>query len=210
MDPININLASFEYVDKRQTIVMIIIIAIVLLMISAYNAHLYAKCRHEKSNYEKKIFLSNKKLQDSRQTRHEKIEIGEEEKKVLKNNADFANRLIASDIFPWNQFLNMLERKVPNELTLNKIAPNDNYSKLTISGYAGSTRKVTFFLKRLKDWNVIQHSTLLKLQVEQDGSQGDVRGIVPKIEFEIESTLRTDKLFFETGLGRIGEIFAQQ
>ncbi|MBW1694830.1 MAG: hypothetical protein JRJ41_11930 [Deltaproteobacteria bacterium] len=65
-------------------------------------------------------------------------------------------------------------------------------------------------MKRLKDWNVIQHSTLLKLHVEQDGSQDDVRGIVPKIEFEIESILRTEKLFSETGLGRVGEIFVQR
>ena len=109
------------------------------------------------------------------------------EKKVLKNNADFANRLIASDIFPWNQFLNMLERKVPNELILSKIAPADNYSKLIISGYAGSARKVTFFMKRLKDWDVTQQSTLLRLHVEQNGSLPKTQGIVPKIEFEIET-----------------------
>ena len=189
---------------------MFVIIGIVLLIISAYNVRLYAKSRSDKSNYEKKISQLNKKLQNGRQTQLEKIEFGEEEKKTLKNNADFANRLIASDIFPWNQFLDMLERKIPNDLILNKIAPNDSYSKLTISGYAGSTRKVTFLLKRLQDWDVTQHSTLLKLQVEQDGSQGDIRGVVPKIEFEIESTLRPDQLFLETGLGRIGEIFAQR
>lgn len=210
MEPININLASVEYVDKRQTIVMIIIMAIIVLVISTYNVHLFAKGRHEKAKYEKEISLSNKKWQDKRQFQREKIEIGEEEKKVLISHANFTNRLIASDIFPWNQFLNMLERKVPNELALSKIAPTDNYSRLIISGYAGSTRKVTFFMKRLKDWNVIQHSTLLKLHVEQDGSQDDVRGVVPKIEFEIESTLRTDKLFSDTGLGRIGEIFVQR
>ena len=210
MEPIKINLASFEYVDKRQTTMMIILLGIIMLLISVYNVRLYAKGRHEKVKYEKEIALSNKKWQDKRQYQREKIEIGEEEKKVLKRNADFTNRLIASDIFPWNQFLSMLERKVPNELALSKIAPTDNYNKLIIAGYAGSTRKVTFFMKRLKDWNVIQHSTLLKLHVEQDGSQADVRGIVPKIEFEIESTLRTEKLFSETGLGRIGEIFVQR
>ena len=210
MEPIKVNLASFEYVEKRQTYLMVGIIAIAVLIISVYNIRLYAKCRREISNYEKEISLSNKKWQNSHQLQHEQIEIGEEEKKVLKNNADFANRLIASDIFPWNQFLNMLERKVPNELTLSKIAPTDNYSKLIISGYAGSTRKVTFFMKRLKDWNVIQHSTLLKLHVEQNGSLPKTQGIAPKIEFEIESTLRTDKLFNETGLGRVGEIFVQR
>jgi Tfp pilus assembly protein PilN len=210
LDPININLASFEYVDKRQTAVMFVIIGIVLLMVSAYNVRLYSKSRNDKSNYEKKILQLNKKIQNGRQAQFEKVDIGEEEKQALKNNADFANRLIASDIFPWTQFLDMLERKIPSDLVLNKIAPNDNYSKLTISGYAGATRKVTFLLKRLKDWDVIQQSTLLKLQVEQDGSKGDVRGVVPKIEFEIESNLRPDKLFFETGLGRVGEIFAQK
>lgn len=210
MDPININLASFEYVDKRQTVAMFVIVSIVLLIISAYNVRLYVKCRHDKSNFETKISALNKRLNDGRQTRLEKVEFGEEEKKALENNTDFANRLIATDIFPWNQFLDMLERKIPSDLILNKIAPNDDYSKLTVSGYAGSTRKVTFLLKRLQDWNVIQQSTLLKLQVEQDGSQGDVRGIVPKIEFEIESKLRPDKLFTEAGLGRIGEIFAQR
>jgi len=210
LEPININLASFEYVDKRQTVVMFAIVAIVLLIISAFNVRLYAKSRDEKAKYETKISMLNKRLNNGRQTQLEKIEIGEEEKKTLRNNTDFANRLIASDVFPWNQFLDMLERKIPNDLILNKIAPNDNYSKLTISGYAGSTRKVTFLLKRLEDWDVIQQSTLLKLQVEQDGSQENVRGIVPKIEFEIESDLRPDKLFFETGLGRVGEIFAQR
>ena len=210
MEPININLASFEYVDKRQTVVMFAVIAIVLSIISAFNVRLYAKSRDEKSRYETKISLLNKRLNNGRQAQLEKIEFGEEEKKTLRNKADFANRLIASDVFPWNQFLDMLERKIPNDLILSKIAPNDNYSKLTISGYAGSTRKVTFLLKRLEDWDVIQQSTLLKLQVEQDGSQENVRGIVPKIEFEIESDLRPDKLFFETGLGRVGEIFAQR
>ena len=189
---------------------MFAIIAIVLSIISAFNVRLYTKSRDEKSKYETKISMLNKRLNNGRQAQLEKIEFGEEEKKTLRNKVDFANRLIASDVFPWNQFLDMLERKIPNDLILNKIAPNDNYSKLTISGYAGSTRKVTFLLKRLEDWDVIKQSTLLKLQVEQDGSQENVRGIVPKIEFEIESDLRPDKLFFETGLGRVGEIFAQR
>jgi Tfp pilus assembly protein PilN len=189
---------------------MFVIVAIVMLLISAFNGHLYIKCNNEKSKYEQRISLLNKKLQDNRQMQLEKIEIGEEEKQRLKTNAEFANRLIASDVFPWNRFLNMLERKIPSDLVLNKVAPNDNYSKLTISGFAGSTRKVTFLLKRLKDWEVVRQSTLLKLQVEQDGSKTDVRGVVPKIEFEIESTLKPEQLFIETGLGRIGQIFAKR
>ena len=152
MEPIRVNLASFEYVDKRHTYLMFIGIGIVALIISAYNVHLYAKRESEISDYKKKISVSQKKWQNNQQFKHEKkIEIGEEEKDRLKNSAVFLNRLIASDIFPWNQFLNMLERKVPNDLILTKIEPADNYGKLILAGYAGSTRKITFFLKRLKD-----------------------------------------------------------
>ena len=189
---------------------MFIGIGIVALIISAYNFHLFTKRQSEISDYKKKISVSQKKWQNNQQLQHvKKTEIGEEEKEVLKNNAVFLNRLIASDIFPWNQFLNMLERKVPNGLTLNKIEPEDNYSKLILAGYAGSTRKITFFMKRLKDWNVIQQSTLLKLHVEDNGSQPKTDGKELKIEFEIESTLRTEKLFSETGLGRVGKVFVQ-
>ena len=45
MEPIKVNLASFEYVDKRQTYLLVGIIAVAVLIISAYNIRLYAKCR---------------------------------------------------------------------------------------------------------------------------------------------------------------------
>jgi len=89
---------------------MIISAVIIVLIISKYNYHLYDSCQREILNYEKKIAQLENKLKEKQQLQNENnIEIDEEEMKVLKNNADFANRLIASDIFPWNQFLDKLE-----------------------------------------------------------------------------------------------------
>ena len=210
MEPIKVNLASFEYFDKRLVYLMIISAVIIVLIISKYNYHLYDSSQREILNYEKKIAQLEKKLKEKQQLQNKNnIEIYEEEMKVLKNNADFVNRLIASDIFPWNQLLDKLEMKVPNGLVLNRIVPDGNYSKLTLAGFAGSTRKITFFMKRLEEWNLIRESVLLKLDLERKDSRLDIRGEDPKIEFEIENTLRIDRLFSDTGLPRIGNIFIQ-
>ncbi len=207
MEPIKVNLASFEYFDKRPAYMAIISSVIIVLIISTYNFHLYNINQHEINNYEKKIAKSEEEWKKQQQLQKKsKIRIKKEEIKILKSNADFINRLIATDIFPWNQFLNMLERKVPKGLMLNKITPTDNYRKLILTGLSSSTRKITFFMKRLKEWNVIQESVLLNLNLKREGTTVEANGNLPEIEFRIESTLRIDKLFAETGYGRIGKI----
>lgn len=208
MQPIKVNLASFDYFDKRPVYLMMIVSIIVVLIISAYNFHLYNLGQRDIYTYKEKIAKSEiewKKQQD-RQNKNN-IKISEEEKKILRSHADFVNRLIATDIFPWNQLLSMIERKVPNGLVLTEIVPSDNYRKLVLAGLASSTRKITFFMKRLKGWKVIQETVLLNLNLRKKDLSINAEGKKQDIEFRIESTLRVDRLFAETGYGNMGKTF---
>lgn len=206
MQPIKVNLASFDYFDKRPAYLMMIVSIIVVLIISAYNFHLYNVGQRDIYTYEEKITESEKEWKKQQDIQNN-IKITEEEKKILRSQADFVNRLIATDIFPWNQLLNMIERKVPNGLVLTEIVPSDNYRKLVLAGLASSTRKITFFMKRLKGWNVIQETVLLNLNLKRKNSSINAGGKTQDIEFRIESTLRIDRLFAETGYGNMGKTF---
>ena len=101
----------------------------------------------------------------------------------------------------------MIERKVPNGLVLTEIVPSDNNKKLVLAGLASSTRKITFFMKRLKGWNVIEDTLLLNLNLNKKDSPINGEGKPQGIEFRIENTLRIDKLFAEAGLMNMGKRF---
>lgn len=208
MQPIKVNLASFDYFDKRPAYLIMVVSIIFILILSVYNFHLFNVSQRDIYTYKEKIAKAEKEWKKQQEVQNKnKIKINEEEKTILKSHADFVNGLIATDIFPWNQLLNMIERKVPNGLVLTEIVPSDNYKKLVLAGLASSTRKITFFMKRLKGWNVIEETVLLNLSLNKKDSPLNAEGKPQGIDFRIENTLRIDQLFAEAGFSNLGKTF---
>ncbi len=196
MTPLKINLASLEYADKRKANFILTGVAVVLLLISGLNVNLFRVYNFTIAEVHSKILRLENQLA-KKQRIHEKIksQFGKDTINIIKENAAFVNRVIALDVFPWNSLLYNLEKQVPEGLTLKSISPSDNFNKLRLKGRTGSMNNITFFLKKLDESELLHQGVLLQFSVDESNKMVEHKDNDPEIHFEIETSLRMDRLF---------------
>lgn len=196
MDPIKINLRTYPYFDKRLSFLMITGAVIFLLLISAYNFHAQKNLNYRLNEYLEKIknleqsIAAKEKILES-----QKMEVGEKEIEFTKKYTHLINLLIIQDIFPWDRILDIFEKKMPENIFLEKLSADNNFSKIILKGYAMSMGDVSIFLKEIESADLIKKIVLQKINVEQDQAVNNINSQKPPIHFEIESTLQYQKLF---------------
>ncbi len=206
MQPIKINMATVEYFDKRYVHSALIGFAAFILIISSHNIYSFFNNKKEINNYTEKISRLESSLIGEKRILNEKMEkTGENKITSASKKTLFVNRLIARDIFPWNQLLYMLEIRLPDEMLLTNFSPSENFKHLTLKGSADSTGAISLFLTRLNDWDLLQNNILTSLSLIKNNSKED-NG---KIQFTIESTFRVDRFFTSNGYGDLGKILGE-
>lgn len=210
MRQIDVNLATQEYADKQLAMTLMIAAAILMVVISGSTIFRYVGNENRVNTYDEKIVRTRKLL--SQKTKHQ------QKKQKKPNPSDInrlakktaaINRLIARDSFPWNRFMDQLERKIPEGLFIEAFSPSDTYDKLIISGRADSAHKITFFLRRLEEWDLIKTIIIRNLGLTPMAF-GETPGVQKGgIGFTIESRISIEKLFTDRASAQLGQILMQ-
>ena len=130
MKPLNINLATFEYVDKKIAYTMIIALLSLVLSASVCTMILWSKYNFLAGKYEAKLLnlqkkekkvLAARKLREAEMKKH---------RQSTRKHTLFVNRLIAKDIFPWDRILSTFESKTPDGLYVENFSHDDSFGKI--------------------------------------------------------------------------------
>ena len=211
MEPVKVNLSTFEYRYKRIVKYLLTGISILLFFFILNNIYLVFRYHKEILECEKKIERLGHILAEKEKDKKErKMIIGEKEIETAQDKIVFANRLIANDIFPWDQVLDTIENRMPESIILKNLSISNNFDKLILKGFARSVNKITLFLKNLEEADIFKKIVLMNLSVAQeDRATRTDGGKIQIVLFEIESTFFWDKLFQDKMYGNLGKIIAQ-
>jgi len=203
--PIDINLATHEYLDRRLTTTLIIAAAVLMVSLSGRTLYQYFSNQTQIRQYDLQIGgIEAMMSQEARQEKRKKS-AQKDIRRLTKQIAEM-NVFIARDAFPWNRFLDQLERKIPEGLYLESFSLSDNYDKLIMKGRADAAHKITFFFRRLEEWD------LIKTTIIQDLGLKPVLSVEPEdpmkegIGFTLESTISIEKLFTGSDPPQLGRI----
>ncbi len=198
MDPIRVNLATFVYYDRRVAYVTLVIIGLFLAGITLFNLNRGVYYQEEIGSYNGKIKRLEKQLSKRKQTR-EKIlkKLKGEEMQIIREGAKLVNRIIVKDVFPWDRLLDAIETDMPNGVTLREIKVADDFSRLTLSGFAETPKDIAQLLKNLKKSGLFEKSLLTQLSVEEKKPGAHRNPKQGGASFEVENNLILEKLFGE-------------
>ena len=126
MDPVKLNLATFNYYDKKVATVALVMIILFLGGLSLYSVTRAVQGKREIVIYENKIKRLEKSLAKSKKAREKVREkLKGEEMRAIREGTAFVNRIIAKNVFPFDRLLDGIETSIPTGMVLE-------------SGYAGN------------------------------------------------------------------------
>jgi len=189
LEPIRINIASSDYVDKK-IIFFMSAVAAAIVILSVVNTNLFLTNKGRISEYTIKSSSIEKKMLEHKSNE----EISTEESERIRHRAIFANQIIVKDVAPWSRFFERMETKVPSGIVIDSIIPSSDYQSLTIEGKARSEQKISFFMKRLKELDFLNNSILTEFSIET-GANGKFKKEGADISFRIKSDLLIQNLF---------------
>jgi hypothetical protein len=198
VEPIKVNLATFEYFDKRIVYSLILGAAIFVLMISAFNLQRSFRYQNEIFDYEGKIKRLDQMLVKRQPIGGENVRpVGKEALKEMEEAVLHVNRLIAADLFPWGRVFDLLEKEIPDPVALHGFLPSEDFSRLTLRGQSRSMADVSLFLGRLESSRLFERAVLAKLTVPE----GKLEPQTEKLFFEINAFLNMRELLNEEPSG---------
>ncbi|MBW1911627.1 MAG: PilN domain-containing protein [Deltaproteobacteria bacterium] len=196
MKTINLNLATFEYQDKRIAYPILIGAALIIIIISGFSVQFYLGNQNDIKEYEKKIARleqEHMKRQKIYTAKHQDLDSGEIE--AIQKEIDFVNELITKDTFPWDKLMNSLERNMPAGIKLLNFTISNDLKALKLQCKALSIRDISSFLNKLDGSKIYRNNNLINLSVAQKNvSQESGKGEGLVIKFEIESSVARDHL----------------
>jgi hypothetical protein len=189
LEPIRINIATFDYLDKKVVFFMSAVAAAIVIL-SAVHIHLFLTYKNRISEYNIKISSIDKMmLEDS-----SKEDVSTEESERMLQCVISANQIIVKDVVPWSRFFEIMEKKVPNGMIIDRIIPSSDYQSLVIEGKAKSEHKITFFMKRLNELDFLNNSIMTEFSIEADAN-GKFKKEGADIHFRIKNDLLIENLF---------------
>jgi hypothetical protein len=204
---IDINLATHEYLDRRLITTLMIAAAVLAVSLSGRTLYQYFSYQKQIREYDQKIARMQTMI--SRKTIHqlEKREKPAQEdiRRLTKQIAEM-NVFIARDSFPWNRFLDQLERKIPEGLYIESFTLSDNYDKLIMKGRADAAHKITFFFRRLEEWDLIKTTIIQDLGLKPVLAVESADPMKEGIGFTLESSISIEKLFTGSDPAQLGQI----
>jgi Tfp pilus assembly protein PilN len=186
MGAISLNLATFEYRTRRVAFLLLLLTGLAAAGITLYSVHRGLDLKNELHAYEKRIEQLEgvrAKAAANGQVKAGKP-LGQEAMRTIGEQASLVNQLIVSDVFPWDQLLNGLEKALPDGTILSSLRPSGDRKKITVTGRSRSTESLSRFMGGLDESGVIDRAALTKLHVERADGRSEA------MVFEIEARLR--------------------
>ena len=197
MEPIKINLATFEYQDKRLSYPAMLATALVVLFFSFLSIRTGINSQGEINEYEKIIASQEQSAIKKQQIKKEntrRLKDGEIES--LKKDIDFINGLIKMDAYPYDRLLDSLEACMPKGIVLSELKMSKDLNMMTLTGKVDSMDKITVFITNLTDSKNFKNNNLLNLSVvQQNNQQEDSSSMDNGITFEIESSIDKNQIW---------------
>lgn len=199
MEPIKINLATFEYQDKRLSYTVMLLTALIVLIVSIFSIRSAANTQTEIKEYEKKIAEQEQNIIKRQKIRKENIKkLNDAEIKSLKKDIDFVNGLINKDAYPYDRLLDSFELCIPQGIVLSSFKMSKDLDEVVVEGKADSMNEITVFLNKLNESKSYKKNNLLNLSISQkNNAQDEPISVDDGIKFEIECVIDGDKIWIE-------------
>ncbi|MBN1627424.1 MAG: PilN domain-containing protein [Deltaproteobacteria bacterium] len=200
MEPIKINLATFEYQDKRLSYTVMLVTALIILIISFISIRSGINAQNEINEYENKVALKAQDIIKRQQIKKETVKrLSDKEIESLKKDISFINGLIMTDAYPYDRLLDALEVCVPQGLAILNYSLSKDQNVVSLKGKAGSMDEITVFLDRLNSSRIYKNSSLLNLTVSRENiMQEEMEYQDNGITFEIECSIDSDQVWAAT------------
>lgn len=196
MRQIHVNLVTQDFFDRRILNLLMGITVIVILIMTAFTGYRYIGNRKQVQMNQARIERARKQAAVTKQQQQEQAKSSDQRKfKQLSARIATVNSLIARDAFPWNRFLDQLERKLPEGLRIETLQLGDQYDRLTMTGRADAAHKITFFLRRLEEWKLIRTIVVQGLGLPPSSAPEPAAEPEGGIWFKVESKIAVVNLF---------------
>lgn len=199
MEPIKINLATFEYQDKRLSYPVMLLTAAIVLILSVFAIRSGLNNQIEIKEYEKKIAEQDQNIVTRQRINMENIvRLKDSEIESLKKEIDFINGLIDKDAYPYDRLLDSLELCVPEGIVLSSFRLSNDLNKVVLEGKADSMNEIAVFFNKLSDSKIYNNNSLLSLSIAQENIiQEESISMDNGIGFEIECLIDKDQVWIK-------------
>lgn len=199
MEPIKINLATFEYQDKRLSYPVMLLTAAIVLILSVFAIRSGLNNQIEIKEYEKKIAEQDQNIVTRQRINMENIvRLKDSEIESLKKEIDFINGLIDKDAYPYDRLLDSLELCVPEGIGLSSFRLSNDLNKVVLEGKADSMNEIAVFFNKLSDSKIYNNNSLLSLSIAQENIiQEESISMDNGIGFEIECLIDKDQVWIK-------------
>jgi len=193
LETIKINLATFEYQDKRISYPVMLLVAVMVLIISSLSikAGLNGQSKikgYETSINEREQGLLKRQIKESPRLKDNEIE-------SIKNEANFINGIINQHDYPYDRLLDPLEACVPQGVVLSSFGMSKDFNRVILNGRADSMNDITLFLNNLNNSTIYKNSNLMNLSVSPEGKTPEETASSAGITFEIESAIAREQVW---------------
>jgi Tfp pilus assembly protein PilN len=195
LETIKINLATFEYQDKRLSYPVILVVSVIVLMVSSLSIKAGLNRQAEIKEYEK--IISEREQSTLKKQQIEKTpRLKDAEIESVKNDANFISGIINQHAYPYDRLLDALEASAPNGVVISSFGMSKDFNKVILDGKADSMNNITLFLNNLNVSKIYKNSNLLSLSISRENNAEERSVSVGNgITFEVESVVAKDKIW---------------
>jgi len=195
LETIKINLATFEYQDKRLSYPVILVVSVIVLMVSSLSIKAGLNRQAEIKEYEK--IISEREQSTLKKQQIEKTpRLKDAEIESVKNDANFISGIINQHAYPYDRLLDALEASAPNGVVISSFGMSKDFNKVILDGKADSMNNITLFLNNLNVSKIYKNSNLLSLSVSRENNAEERSVSVGNgITFEVESLIAKDQIW---------------
>ena len=182
---ISFNLATYEYTDKRITLLAAVVLSLILILFAGYNYRAYEQSKVQSARVMDEVEKLRRNVSDIKKQieEHRKGKEGAGGRRYaekLSGKVAWLNEIIDRKSFSWSQLLYSLEEATPPRIAITAIKPLFSAKKIKVSGQAKDVAAVTTFVDSLQGRKYIKKSFLLKENIVA------VEKIYEAVDFDIE------------------------
>jgi Tfp pilus assembly protein PilN len=194
LETIKINLATFEYQDKRISYPVMLLVAVMVLIISSLSIKAGLNGQSQIKGYESSINEREQGLLKKQQIK-ESPSLKDNEIESIKNEVNFINGIINQHAYPYDRLLDPLEAFVPQGVVLSSFGMSKDFNRVILNGRADSMNDITLFLNNLNNSTIYKNSNLMNLSVSPEGKTPEETASSAGITFEIESAIAKEQVW---------------
>ena len=199
MEPIRLNIATFENFNKRLFRLMLGVLGVIIGIAGCIDIYLYLHHRSTVAAYQLKVDQLMQNLEERKMVgTRTPGGLSKAEKEAVRQQVEAINTLILKDIFPWPRVLDILEAHLPENMLFERISHSQDYKTLVLMGAAETPDAVASFMDHLNQDSFFKKNRLASLTVETKSFSAD-RAFKGNIKFEIECEMNVNDLL--TGMG---------